>query len=357
MTQYASNQGDPGRRVSRRAFVGGGAAAAITIGLPPPVRAQGTTTIVSTIFGGAFEAAYRKHVVEPFQKMHNAEVILKYGTSSEWVANSILNRDQPEIDVIFLAYPDSIRAVNEGLGMTLTPEDVPNVVNLHPIWYESYKKQAVGLDYASWGLTFRTDSGIPAPTSWLDLFKPEYAGKVIVPNLTTSGGFQTLVMMAKLHGGSEDNIDPGFEAMKRLKPSIRKFYLSNPEAGQLMDRGDAAVGAMYDNATWFLTDGGKPIRWIVPKEGALVGMVSLHIAPKTKYLDLCKKFVNFAISQEANAGFCNQVVAGPTNKLAVLNEPAASRVPKLESIIFPDWYKIVKYAPRWIDRWNREITS
>jgi putative spermidine/putrescine transport system substrate-binding protein len=241
--------------------------------------------------------------------------------------------------------------------MVLTPQDVPNVANLHPVWYESYKKQAVGLDYASWGISYRTDSGVPAPTSWLDLFKPEYAGKVIVPNITASGGFQTLVMMAKLHGGSEDNIEPGFEAMKKLKPNIRKFYLSNPEAGQLMERGDAVIGAMYDNATWFMTDGGKPIRWMIPKEGALVGMVSLHIAPKTKNLELCKKFVNFAISKEANEGFCNTVMAGPTNKLSTLAEPALSRVPKLDSIIVPDWYKIVKNAPKWIERWNREITG
>jgi putative spermidine/putrescine transport system substrate-binding protein len=345
----------PRIKTTRRAFMIGGTTATISIALPPIARAQ--TTMVSTIFGGAFEAAYRKHVVEPFQKANNAEVILKYGNSSEWVANSLLNRGNPEIDVIFLAYPDSIRAVNEELGMVLTPQDVPNVVNLHPVWYESYKKQAVGLDYASWGITYRTDSGVPAPTSWLDLFKPEYAGKVIVPNLTASGGFQTLVMMAKLHGGSEDNIEPGFEAMKKLKPNIRKFYGSNPEAGQLMERGDAVIGAMYDNATWFMTDGGKPIRWMIPKEGALVGMVSLHIAPKSKNLELCKKFVNFAISKEANEGFCNTVMAGPTNKLSTLAEPALSRVPKLDSIIFPDWYKIVKNAPKWIERWNREITG
>jgi putative spermidine/putrescine transport system substrate-binding protein len=348
--------GTPKIKTTRRAFMIGGTTATISIALPPIARAQ-TTTMVSTIFGGAFEAAYRKHVVEPFQKANNAEVILKYGNSSEWVANSLLNRGNPEIDVIFLAYPDSIRAVNEELGMVLTPQDVPNVVNLHPVWYESYKKQAVGLDYASWGISYRTDPDVPAPTSWLDLFKPEYAGKVIVPNLTASGGFQTLVMMAKLHGGSEDNIEPGFEAMKKLKPNIRKFYLSNPEAGQLMERGDAVIGAMYDNATWFLTDGGKPIRWMIPKEGALVGMVSLHIAPKSKNLELCKKFVNFAISKEANEGFCNAVTAGPTNKLSVLAEPALTRVPKLDSIIFPDWYKIVKNAPKWIERWNREITG
>lgn len=342
--------------IHRRGFLAGTGAAAISVALPRPAFAQ-SQTIVSTIFGGAFEAAYRKHVVEPFQRQTGAEVVLKYGNSSEWVANSLLNRAAPEIDVIFLAYPDSIRAVNEKLGIELTPEDIPNAAELYPVWYDSYKKQAVGLDYASWGLTYRTDSGIPAPTSWLDLFKPEYEGKVIVPNLTASGGFQTLVMMAKLHGGSEDDIDPGFEAMKKLKPSIRKFYVSNPEAGQLMERGDAVIGAMYDNATWFMTDAGKPIRWTVPEEGALVGMVSLHIAPNTQHMELCKEFVNFAISKEANEGFCNEIMAGPTNRNAVLQEPAASRVPALDSIIFPDWYKIVQYAPEWIERWNREITS
>jgi putative spermidine/putrescine transport system substrate-binding protein len=312
---------------------------------------------VSTVFGGFFETAYRKHVVEPFERSNNAKVILKYGTSGEWVTNSIINRAQPEIDVIFLAYPDSIRAVNEGLGMTLTPQDVPNIANLHPVWYESYKRQAVGLDYASWGVAYRTDTGTAAPTSWLDLFKPEYAGKVIVPNITTSGGFQTLVMMAKLHGGSEDNIDPGFAAMRRLKPSVRKFYLANPEAQQLMERGEAVIGAMYDSTTWSLADGGKPVRWIIPKDGAMVGMISLHIAQNTKQLDLCKRFVDFAISKQANEGFCNQINAGPTNKLAVLSEPAATRVPKLDQITFPDWYKIVNHAPRWIERWNREITG
>ena len=343
--------------VPRRAFLAGAGAATISVALPRPVFAQGKTTLVSTIFGGAFEAAYRKAVVDPFQKQHGAEVVLKYGNSSEWVANSLLNRERPEIDVIFLAYPDSIRAVNEKLGIEIKPEDVPNVKDLAPVWYDGYNKQAVGLDYASWGLSYRTDSGIAAPTSWLDLFKPEYAGKVIVPNLTASGGFQTLVMMARLHGGSEDNIEPGFEAMKRLKPSVRKFYVSNPEAGQLMERGDAVVGAMYDNATWYMADAGKPIRWTMPKEGALVGMVSLHIAPNTAHMDLCKKFVNYAISKEANEAFCNAIVAGPTNKTAVLSEPALSRVPKLDSIIFPGLVQDRENAPRWIERWNREIAS
>src|SRR5258706_11662725 len=138
--------------VSRRNLLKAPAAATLAVAVPPLARGQTKTTLVSTIFGGAFEAAYRKHFVEPFQRDNDAEVILKYGTSGEWVANSLLNRDKPEIDVLFLAYPDSIRAVTEGLGIELTPQDVPNVVDLAPVLYEGYKKQAVGLGYASSGM-------------------------------------------------------------------------------------------------------------------------------------------------------------------------------------------------------------
>jgi hypothetical protein len=106
-----------------------------------------------------------------------------------------LNRDNPKVDVFCLANPDSIRPVNEELGIELTPLDVPNVVDLYPNWYEGYKRQAVGIDCASWGVTYRTDSGIAAPTSWLDLFKPEYKGKAIVPNLTGSGGIVVDVLL------------------------------------------------------------------------------------------------------------------------------------------------------------------
>jgi putative spermidine/putrescine transport system substrate-binding protein len=344
------------RLLSRRRLLQAATAAGVVTS-PSLARAEDKPTLVSTIFGGVYEAAYRKNFVTPFCAANNADMVLKYGTSGEWVANALINRTSPEIDVLFLAYPDSIRAVNAGLGVELTPVDVPHVVDLPPVWYDNYKKQAVGIDYASWGISYRTDSGVAAPTSWLDLFKPEYKGRVILPNLTTSGGFQTLVVMARLHGGSETDIGPGFEAMKKLKSNVRKFYVSNSEAAQLMERGDGVVGAMYDNVAWPLADGGKPVRWVVPKEGVLVGMVSLHVVPNGKHMPLAKKFVDYVISPGPQAAFCNQIIAGPVNRLAKLSEPALSRVPKLESVIAPDWFKIVQQMPDWIDRWNREIVG
>jgi len=67
----------------------------------------------------------------------------------------------------------------------------------------------------------------------------------------------------------------------------------------VFERGEAEVGVWFDGRTWALVDGGMPIRFAVPKEGATVGMVSYHIMKNTPKMDVCKQFVNFAISVEA----------------------------------------------------------
>ena len=342
--------------VTRRQVLGGATGIGLSLLVPRKSRAA-EETIVSTIFGGKFEEEYRKAIVDPFRKKYGVNVVLKYGTSSEWLTSAFINRDRPEIDVLWLPYPESIKAVVEDLSIELTPEELPNLRDVHPIWYENYKRKAVGLDYASFGIAYRTDKIDRAPASWLDLWKPEYKGKLILPDLTMSGGYEVLVTAAKLHGGSETNIEPGFEAMRRLKPSVRKFYKSNPEAAQLFQQGDAGVGGWWDGRAWALTDAGKPVKWLAPKEGAMVGMVSYPIVKAAPKKDLCKKFVNFAISPEAQAAFCNGMGYGPVNKKVKLSPPASERVPPLESLLLFDWWKVVPQMGAWLDRWNREIAS
>lgn len=341
--------------MSRRHLLAGTGALSVALCLPRPASAA--TTIVSTIFGGKFEEVYRATIVEPFRKKFGHEVTLKLGSGSQWLTSAIVSKSAPEIDVLWLAFPESIKAINEDLAIELLPAELPNLTDVEPIWYDTYKRKGVGLDYASFGLAYRTDRIGTAPTSWADLWKPEYKGRLAMPDLTASGGYETLVMAARLNGGSETNIEPGFEAMKRLRPNVRKFYKSNPEAAQLFERGEVNIGAWFDGRTWALADGGLPIRFVVPKEGATVGMVSYHIAKNTPKLDVCKQFVNFAISVEAQEGFCNGMQYGPVNRKAKLVPPASDRVPPLASLLMLDWFKIEPQMASWLDRWNREIVG
>lgn len=342
-------------QLSRRSLLAGSSALSVALFLPRPASAA--TTIVSTIFGGKFEEVYRATIVEPFRKKFGHDVTLKLGSGSEWLTTAMVSKSAPEIDVLWLAFPESIKAINEDLAIELLPAELPNLTDVEPIWYDTYKHKGVGLDYASFGLAYRTDRISTPPTSWADLWKPEFKGRLAIPDLTTSGGYETLVMAARLNGGGETNIEPGFEAMKRLRPNVRKFYKSNPEAAQLFERNEVNIGAWFDGRTWGLADGGMPIKFAVPKEGATVGMVSYHIAKNTPKMEACKQFVNFAISVEAQEGFCNGMQYGPVNRKAKLVPPASERVPPLSKLVMLDWFKIEPQMASWLDRWNREIVG
>ncbi|WP_226582387.1 ABC transporter substrate-binding protein [Acuticoccus sediminis] len=342
--------------VSRRGFLAGSGGIALGLSMPKWATAQGKS-IVSCIFGGSFEDAYRKSIVEPFTAETGVEVTLKYGNGSEWLTNAVINRNNPEIDLLWLPYPQNIQAINEGLCIELTPEDIPNLTEIAAPWYDGFRKMGVGLDYASFGIGYRTDMVETEPTSWKDLWNEDYAGKITLPDITASGGYQLLVMAAIAHGGSIENIDPGFEALKELKPRVRKFYKSNPEATQLLERGEVAVAAWFDGRSWGLADKGVPMKWVAPSEGASAAMVSYHIPTNARDPEVCKAFINYAISKEAQEAFCNMMQYGPVNTTAVLTGQAAERVPPLSSLKQLDWFGIVPRIGEWQDRWNREITS
>jgi hypothetical protein len=61
------------------------------------------------------------------------------------------------------------------------------------------------------------EAGIPAPTSWNDLWDPRLKGKVAFYAFGIAYSQDFLVLMAKLHGGSEDNIQPGLARIKQLR--------------------------------------------------------------------------------------------------------------------------------------------
>src|SRR5713226_7941080 len=74
--------------------------------------------------------------------------------------------------------------------------------------------KAVGIGLVATGFMYNTkyfaEKGFAAPASWNDLQDPKYRKLLVIPPLNNTYGLHTLVMMARLNGGGEANIDPGF---------------------------------------------------------------------------------------------------------------------------------------------------
>ena len=345
-----------GPYVSRRGFVTGASALSLSIGLGQrPAKANGSE-FVSTVFGGIWEREYRKNIVEPFEKETGNTLLLKEGLSSEWLTNAIVNRSAPEIDLLMLPYPDSVRATMQGLAMPLTRADIPNLKDISPIWLNQYNGTGVALDYVGYGIAYRKDLVPTPPKSWKDLWNPAYKGKVIIPEIGGWGSWELLVVAARLNGGNEDNMAPAFKALHNLRPNLKQFFKSGADIANLLGSGEAWVCAMTTNIPAYgLIDAGKPVEFIFPTEGAMVGAASYHIAKGTQHADACKKFINYALGKGPQEAFCNGVIAGPTNVQAKMNARTRERIPPLDKLQLFSWAKIIPQMSALTDRWNQEV--
>ncbi|MEJ0068985.1 MAG: ABC transporter substrate-binding protein [Pseudomonadota bacterium] len=222
------------------AFSPGRRAAGLTIGGIGSVGAQ-AARLVTTGSGGSYGREYRRWILDPFEQKTGAKVEMKLGANGQWYTTALVSRRKPEIDMLFMGYPDNVRTVLSDLAIDLKVEDIPNLAQVEPVWYDQFRRQGVGLDYASYGIAWRTDLVPNPPTSWADLWKPEYQGKLAIPSISNSGIWLLMMIAARLNGGSELQLDPAFKALKQLSPGVRKYFKALTETVELLESGDAPI--------------------------------------------------------------------------------------------------------------------
>jgi putative spermidine/putrescine transport system substrate-binding protein len=71
---------------------------------------------------------------------------------------------------------------------------------------------------------------------------------------------------------------------------------------------------------------------------------------------LCRKFIDFALSPQAQAAFCAGVIAGPVNRTAAVTDKIKQRVPPIDQLRVFDWFKILPQMQTLADRWNQEVS-
>lgn len=342
---------------TRRKIVVGSAAAAALSGFPAIVRAQ-SKTIVTTGYGGVYEQRYRKHVLAPFEKKTGARFVFKYGSANEWLTNSMVNRADPEIDLPVLPLPLAMKATGiKDLFLELTPQRVPNVRDIDAPFYDVYDRKAVGFNYVDAGLSYRTDMVDRPPVGWADLWDARFKGQLILPDAGAGFVHELIVISALLHGGSATNLEPGFAALKRLKPNVARWYKNPPEWTAALQRKEAAVAMGNSFRTYALKDSGVPVDYVIPKEGAPVGVLSFHVPVNARNRDLLLEFVNFAIDAGPQTGFGNDMQSGMCNRKVKLEPNVAKRVVPQNQLMRLDWKAIEPRMTQMIERFQREILA
>ena len=239
--------------------------------------ASGEELVVAT-FGGTFVDNSKKCHATAFEKATGASVKYVLGSSVQTAAKLRAAGARAEFDVAYMDSQIVKQAKAEGL---LQPLETAKIEHWNDLYDASRDKDGhwVSMMFAGTIITYNTNLVKTPPTSWADLWKPEWKGKLAIPDISGTSGQQFLMAAARLNGGSVENIDPGFEAIKKLKPNVQMMYTQPDQIIPLFERGDIALAVWYTDRTGAAALKGVPVAAAYPSEGA-IGIVPTVSVPK-----------------------------------------------------------------------------
>jgi putative spermidine/putrescine transport system substrate-binding protein len=308
-------------------------------------------------YGGPWNEVQEKNILERFKKETGFTVTLGSQPVNS-VAPIMAAKDNPIYDLVWMPAEDY--AALSAAGMLL-PLDYANIPSAKDLYEGSALPQGVITSFAAVALVYNKDKIKVAPTSWNDLWNPAYKGHVVLGDLPHSYGMSFLVMTAKQNGGGESNINPGFDKIKQLKPSISGFYKNSGVAAQMFQQGTAWIGPWYHGRAKYMADRGVPLEYVIPKEGAAAYLSVIGVVKGTKNKAIAEKYIDMVLQPAAQTAWATIIGAGPANKMVKLEPAIASTVPygdeQIKKLVKLDWATILKSQDKWTERWQQEISS
>ena len=345
------------RRISRREVLVGGTAVALAAAVPGRAAAQAKELVANT-YGGGWEAGHRAAIAQPLEK-RGIKVTLVSMLAAELVARTKASAGgRPPVDVALVDDGPFLLAVKEGVFQQLPMDRIPNARRVYAK-YRAKEPFGVPIGASQIGIAYNARTLKTRPESWADLWKPEYKGHIGLSTPASTLGTVTLLSFARLRGGHEGNVEPGFEAVKSLLPSVSSIQAVPANLRTLLERGEINIAPMWHHDTTIVKMKGTGVEFVLPKEGGIAGLAWLAIT-KGANTDLALEYLNQGLepdSQKLMAGapsYIGPVIEGievaPELRGIVPATPA-----DLERLKTLDWPKINEQRAEWIARWNREI--
>jgi putative spermidine/putrescine transport system substrate-binding protein len=326
--------------------------------LAAPAVGQKRTLVLSTY--GLNNDLFKKHVYEPFSQRCGCELVLETGNAAERLAKLEARKANPTVDVMQITDFLALDASQRGL---LVPIDYSRLKNLDQIYDFARdplrNQQAVAYTLYSVGLVVRTDKPSGTLTSWKDLWNPQLKGRVLLANINSNQGLAQLFMVDHVFGGLAGDMATGFAKLAELKPSVITYYAQTAQMTALFAQDEAWVAPVGRFGWLNLKKTGKPLAWVVPKEGQVGMMNTMSIVRGSKNADLAHQLIDFWLSKDVQQALANDLADSPVNRTVRVSPEAAESLTwgkaQIDSLVFMKPASVVRDRADWVTQWNRMI--
>ncbi|BCH26943.1 ABC transporter substrate-binding protein [Mesorhizobium sp. L-8-3] len=360
--------------MNRRRFMQAASAAAVgaVSSEIPRAVAQSAGELKVALNGGE----YGKACIEAFVKPFEAETGIKVTPITDEVPEAqlqlMVSTNSVSVDVVPVQPFTDVRAPETGflekidysiykkdnldamLDFTRTPYSVGSIVYAKCMVYDTEKFPA----------------NKPRPSNWTEFWDVQkYPGVRTLASGAEGGGPWVPALLAD--GVPADaifplDIDRVFASLDKIKPHVRKWWMTGSEIQQMMHDRAVDLAETYDGRAALLIDQGAPLE--INRNQSVLSWESWGIPKSCPNLQNAQKFIEFITRADRQAAFAQLIPYGPANGNAFklipddLGRKLASHPEYLASSIVSDakWYAEVgadgkSNIERLIQRWNEWI--
>jgi spermidine/putrescine-binding protein len=335
------------RKIARREWLVVIGSAMCALAFPAAAQQQ---TLTVQIWGTTWQSVMQE-VGSRFEKQTGVKVEpVTQASSGEGLVKLQAMKQKPTVDVWFTTSSVAARAVGDReLFVDIPAGKMTHLGELKP---GAHKEGWVAAYYYPIGIIYRPDIVKEPITSWQALWKPSFAGKLGIPNMSMYQGSMLLVA-ATLNGGSVDNVDPGFEALSKLRPNVAVFYGSDAQARQALAQGEIGVLVAPPSQAKRMRDQGIAVKMMSPKPAPMQFDVMTIV--KSGKEELAAKFIDFVISEPIQQLIAERLGMGPVNTKAKPPAELVDSLPKPGDEVAFDDGKVNAQIGKWTERFNSEI--
>lgn len=358
-------------QVSRRVFLGGAAAAGMSLSMPwvrraPAAEFSGKEIRVLTWSDATGKAAVR-NILQPFEKMTGAKIIADLtGSTSDMIAKIKASAARPQYDVVILSGFGAKALGDAGLLAKPKLEDIPNLQDVAPKYQTGADGFGVGYFLWSDGLLYNTKTYPAPPKSYDVLWDEANKGKVFLPQAKNIAALELVVVATKLAGGDAyADPGPGFELLGKLKDQLLTLSTNINQVADLFRSGSLTVGGPYSPLVVpnFIRDPGYNLSGTYDLEEGFFVDLQFMVSPKGHPGDASVIYAlyDFALSPDVQGKMAEKVWYGPINQKTVLSAAARTdpNIPSPEVIktraIEVDSAFFAKVREDWIGRYTAAI--
>lgn len=338
---------------------GAGAQASPSSGKLP----KGNVTVTMFVFLGGDLGKMPKAFAQDYMSRHPNIKVQIYEDSNtvgypKMLAAKRTTPDQPLVNFGFFNAQTTAQGILDGMWNKLDYNALTNLKDVLPI-FKRDDRYGIGFGADQIGLVYNTRLISTPPTSWADLWDPQFKGKVTFFDYFWYPVYEA----ARVNGGSLQNMQPGWDFWKAHAKQIRAIVTSNPQYLDVLSNGTAPLTSYFNGTGLQWKNGGAPLDYVPPREGAISVPVYLQsVQGNTADQNaVVTDMINEMLSAKWNEQWAVTSVEVPANQNVKLPDNLASlpafkkeTVQKLQSI---DWTLVARNNSDWRQRWDQDVKA